>query len=250
MTDTQKATAFLRGIASRNAELAAKYVSPRQYVEHDPRVPDGVEGLREYVAQLPAGDLRVEVVRALQDGPFVVTQAQGSVRGRHVFFDVFRFEDGLIVEHWGFSSEGGPPNKSGHTQADGPTEPTHDADTEQNKALVREYYQAVHIGGDHGRISQYVDEDPMVRHEPGVADGLAAFLRDLAVVTRTRSFGEIRLVLGQGDFVFIAATGAVEGRPCVYIDLYRVDADKLVEHWGFPQDVPPRAEWRNTNGML
>lgn len=250
MTDIEKASTFLQGAASRSSELATKYVDPRSYVEHSPGVPDGVGGLKEYVDQLPRADLQLEVLRAFQDGAFVVTQAQGSIPGREVLFDVFRFENGLIVEHWGFSSKAGPPNKSGHTQADGPTEPTHDEDTEKNKSLVREYYETVHIGGDHGRITRYTAGDYMVRHEPGVADGVAAFMRDLAVITRSRSIDEIRFVLGQGDFVFVAAKGSVERRPCVYIDLYRVDADKLVEHWGFPEDVPPRGEWRNTNGML
>lgn len=57
-------------------------------------------------------------------------------------------------------------------------------------------------------------------------------------------------VLGQGDFVFLVATGTHEGRPCLYVDLYRVEGGKLVEHWGFPEAVPPAEESRNGNGML
>jgi hypothetical protein len=33
----------------------------------------------------------------------------------------------------------------------------------------------------------------------------------------------------EGNFVFIAAKGSCEGAPRAYIDLYRVEADKLVE---------------------
>jgi predicted SnoaL-like aldol condensation-catalyzing enzyme len=50
--------------------------------------------------------------------------------------------------------------------------------------------------------------------------------------------------------VFIAAKGTHEGEPCVYIDLYRVKDEKIVEHWGFPEMVPPREQWKNNNGML
>ena len=64
-------------------------------------------------------------------------------------------------------------------------------------------------------------------------------MRDLKVLTQNRTIDEIRLLLAQGDFVFLAAKGTVEGRPCVYIDLYRVEAAKIVEHWGFPEEVPP-----------
>ena len=65
-----------------------------------------------------------------------------------------------------------------------------------------------------------------------------------------RTIDEIRLLLGQGDFVFIAAKGTHEELPCLYIDLYRVENLKVFEHWGFPQQVPPRAECKNRNGIL
>ena len=44
-----------------------------------------------------------------------------------------------------------------------------------------------------------------IRHEPRVRGGVAAFTADLI---KHRSVGQIKLVLGQGDFVFIAATGS------------------------------------------
>ena len=52
------------------------------------------------------------------------------------------------------------------------------------------------------------------------------------------------------DKVFIAAMGTHESKPCVYIDLYRVEDGKIAERWGFPEEVPPQAEWKNSNGML
>jgi predicted SnoaL-like aldol condensation-catalyzing enzyme len=246
----EKVSAFFQGVANRDPELAAKHVNPEKYIEHIPHLPDGIEGIKAFVQQVSHEDHRLAVVRTIHDGAFVVAQAQGSMSGRNVFFHVFRFENGLIVEHWGFSAQAGPANKSGHTQADGPAEPKHGEDTERNKALVREYYEAVHIAGEHGKIPQYFSADECVRHEPGVADGVAAFIRDLKVLTQTRSIHEIRLLLGQGDFVFLAAKGTVEGRACVYIDLYRVEAGKLVEHWGFPEEVPAPTAWRNSNGIL
>jgi len=36
----------------------------------------------------------------------------------------------------------------------------------------------------------------------------------------------------------------------VYIDLYRVDNGKIAERWGFPEEIPPKEEWKNNNGML
>jgi predicted SnoaL-like aldol condensation-catalyzing enzyme len=189
-------------------------------------------------------------IRAFQDGPFIFTHTLGIVLDQNVFLDLFRLEDGLIVEHWVFSEKAAPPNKSGHTQTDGPTQAKLSEDKEKNISIIRDYYEIVHIIGDHSKVPQYVSSDHCIRHEPGVSDGVAAFIRDLESATQHRSIDEIKFVLGQGDIVFIAARGSLEGDPCVYIDLYRVEDEKIVEHWGFPEKVPPQEEWKNTNGML
>ena len=135
----------------------------------------------------------------------MVTQAKGQRSGRNIFFDIFRFEEGLVVEHWAFSTMDAPSNRSGHTQIDGPTEVKHLGDTERNKAIVRSYYGTVHVAGDHKVIPQYFSGDHCIRHEPGVRDGVAAFQHDLEELVKGRTIDEIKFVFGQGDFVFIAA---------------------------------------------
>jgi predicted SnoaL-like aldol condensation-catalyzing enzyme len=48
----------------------------------------------------------------------------------------------------------------------------------------------------------------------------------------------------------VAAKGSPEGRPSAYIDIYRLENDKLPEHWGIKPDFSARSEWRNGNGYL
>lgn len=196
--------------------------------------------VEEATALLRAGrpaEGRPEVVRILEDGPLVVAHGR---EGDEVFFAAFRFADGQIVERWRFAAPTAPPNAGGHTQLDGPAEPDAGADTHATKALVRRYYEAVHVGGAHDRIDEFMAGDRQIRHEPGVRDGVAAFKADLAVLTRDRTIDEIVLLAGQGDLVFILARGTHGGEPCAYLDLYRVEGGRLVEHWGFPQSIPPR----------
>jgi predicted SnoaL-like aldol condensation-catalyzing enzyme len=87
-----------------------------------------------------------------------------------------------------------------------------------------------------------------------VRDGLAAFLRDLSAFNQpgkpSRTIDEVKFILGEGDLVLVAAKGTVAADPCVYIDLYRVDGEKLVEHWGFMEKVPPPETRKNDNGVL
>ncbi len=245
-----KATSLLRGVSSGDADLAIRDVSPEGFVQHDPSVADGVAGLREQAGR-SAGDGHLHIVRMLEDGPFVVVHGRnGAGDEGEVFFAVFRFENGRPVEHWRFAAAAAPPNESGHTQTDGPSGPDGRQDTASAKALVRDYYETVHVGRKHDRIGRYMSGDLQIRHEPGTRDGVAAFEQDLSVLSRSRTIDEIVLLAGQGDLVFIAARGTHEGEPCAYIDLYRVEAGNLVEHWGFPQAVPPRETWKNGNGML
>jgi predicted SnoaL-like aldol condensation-catalyzing enzyme len=249
-SDIEKVLTVFHGIGARDADLATRYMNPEKYKQHNPYAVDGVAGLREYISQFPRENHYLKVTRAFQDEPYVFTQEEGLILGQSVFFDIFRFEDGLIVEHWVFSAKAAPPNESGHTQTDGPMQAKLSEDKEKNKSIMREYYETVHISGDHGKIPQYFSGDHCIRHEPGVRDGVAAFIRDVDAATQHRSIDEIKFVLGQGDFVFVAAKGSLQGDPCVYIDLYRVEGEKLAEHWGFPEKIPPQEEWKNRNGML
>jgi predicted SnoaL-like aldol condensation-catalyzing enzyme len=249
-SDIEKVLTVFQGIEARDADLATKYIHPTKYKQHNPRAADGIAGVKEWISQLSPEKSPLKTIRAFQDGPYVFTQEEGNVFGKSVFFDIFRFEDGLIVEHWVFSAKAAPPNESGHTQTDGPAQAKLSEDKEKNKSIVREYYETIHISGDHSKIPQYFSGDHCIRHEPGVRDGVAAFKRDLEELTKHRSIDEIKFVLGQGDFVFIAARGSHEGNLCVYVDLYRVEDGKIAERWGFPDEIPPQEQWKNNNGML
>lgn len=246
----EKALSYFEGISTGSSVLATRYMNPGRYVEHNPRARDGVEGARQYVDQIAADGTELKVIRTLVDGPHVVIQADGHIRGDGTFFDVFRFEEGLIVEHWAFSAKAGPPNKSGHTQVDGPTEADQNENTVQNKALVQDYYEAFHIAGQDDVLPQYFRGDLCVRHEPGVADGMGEFLSDVKVLKRDRTIDEIKLLLGQGGFVFLVAKGTHKGEACAYIDLYRAEGGKIVEHWGFPEAIPSPELRKNDNGVL
>ena len=247
-TNIEKVVAVITAIRTQDAETALQYVDPR-FMQHYPCIGDGVEGLRSYIVDSSPDQLELTIVRTIEDGPFVITQLKSELSGEHMFA-VYRFHDGLIAEHWAFSSPDSPPNQSGHTQVDGPDAPKNLKDTDANKSFVRKYYETFHLSGNHEQNATFFTGDVMIRHEPGVRDGLGEFLRDVGVLMKSRTIDEVKLLLGQGDLVFIAAKGTHEEKPCAYIDLYRVENQKIVEHWGFPQMIPPQSESKNKNGML
>ncbi len=88
----------------KDADAAFKYLGP-SYRQHNPTVADGFEGWRAMVAWLKKDrpDFRVEVKRVIAEGDFVVLHVHMMVdandRGR-AGVEIFRLENGKIVEHW------------------------------------------------------------------------------------------------------------------------------------------------------
>jgi predicted SnoaL-like aldol condensation-catalyzing enzyme len=74
MSDIEKVSSYFEGISSGNPALAIRYMDPARYVEHNPYAADGVEGVRQYVAQI-ADRAELKVIRAYQDGSFVFTSS-------------------------------------------------------------------------------------------------------------------------------------------------------------------------------
>jgi len=244
---TERAVETLRGLSSGDVDKAIAHVRTEGFLLHDPSVSRGVAGLRELAARSTGGGDALEVARTIEDGAAVVIHARS---GDAVVFAVFRFEKALVAELWWFTAPAAPSNRSGHSQTDGPVRPDPGVDTAAARMLVRAYYETVHIAGRHEQIDRFMSGDRQIRHEPGVRDGVDAFRTDLAVLTRDRTIDDMVLLAAQGDFVFIAARGTHAGEPCAYIDLYRVEANQLVEHWGFPQAIPSQEMARNPESFL
>jgi predicted SnoaL-like aldol condensation-catalyzing enzyme len=202
---------------------------------------------------LPRGSTTVRTVRVVQDGDFVVLHTDYNFFGPKVGFDIFRFEDGRIVEHWDNLQETAlNPSPSGHTMIDGPTEISDLDKTENNKALMQTYMDDL-LHGRKERFSNYFEGNNYIQHNPLVADGLTglfAGLQALAKQGQAVKYDRVHKVLGEGNFVLVVAEGSFGHRPVCYYDLYRIQKGKIAEHWDIIEPIPPRAEWKNPNGKF
>jgi predicted SnoaL-like aldol condensation-catalyzing enzyme len=253
INDIERALTIFRGIANRDKELATRFMHPTRYKQHNPHASDGVAGVEEWIEQLPAEKHPLATARAFQDGPYVFAHTVGNVTRPAVFLDIFKFEDGLVVEHWVVWTDLAQPNNSGHTQTDGPAVANDREKTESNKSLVRHFYQSVLIPGRYEKMSDFLLGDRFIRHDPHAEDGVEAFQRALekaAKRDKPLKVEEVKFVLGEGDFVLAASQGSLAGEVYAFFDLYRIENDKLAEHWTVPMKVPPRSEWKNQNGIL
>jgi predicted SnoaL-like aldol condensation-catalyzing enzyme len=44
--------------------------------------------------------------------------------------------------------------------------------------------------------------------------------------------------------------GEFGGKHVAFYDLYRVQAGKIAEHWDTMQEIPAKADWKNSNGKF
>ncbi len=88
------------------------YISPTSYTQHNPEIGDGLEGLGGFVEALAEeGSSMVyeEIHRVIGCGSFVAALSKMRLGGAEMaVIDLFRVEDGLIVEHWDVMEEISP----------------------------------------------------------------------------------------------------------------------------------------------
>ena len=92
------------GLNRKDFEAAAKFFGPK-YIQHNPGAPDGIEGFKTFVNFLKEKfpQSHSEIRRVFADGDHVILHVHAvrdpGTRGRAIV-DIFRLENGKIVEHW------------------------------------------------------------------------------------------------------------------------------------------------------
>lgn len=95
-------------LIGKNMGSMTDYIDTINFVEHNPHSKDDIEALKQYM--LCGIDYRL-CHRILADGDFVLSVCEGSRDGVHTsFYDLYRLQDGKIVEHWD-TSEAIPPRQ-------------------------------------------------------------------------------------------------------------------------------------------
>jgi predicted SnoaL-like aldol condensation-catalyzing enzyme len=95
---------YEKALNQMDFEAASKHLGPR-YIQHNPLAEDGAEGLKKFIEwrKQKFPNAKSVVKRAFADGDFVILHVH-SVRepGERgvAIVDIFRLENGKVVEHW------------------------------------------------------------------------------------------------------------------------------------------------------
>ncbi|WWP82177.1 nuclear transport factor 2 family protein [Bradyrhizobium sp. 26S5] len=95
---------YEKGLNQKDADAALAYVGNR-YVQHNPGAADGPDGFRKFIGFLREKfpNSHSEIKRSFVDGDYVILHVHAvrepGTRGNAII-DIFKLEDGKIVEHW------------------------------------------------------------------------------------------------------------------------------------------------------
>lgn len=188
----------------------------------------------------------IEIIRSWADGQYVFVQALQNINDGEAMWvttDFFDTDDkDRMIEHWDVISAFTGAGAGGRTAIDGPTEITDLDKTDSNKALVRNLIEnALMPGGNPDVVDELVHED-YIQHNKEVPDGRAAFKQLASAPNRPLNYHEIVLLVGQGNFVATLSrarwTDEHLDQEYAQVDIFRLEDDKIVEHWDNVEPVP------------
>ncbi|MEM1162605.1 MAG: nuclear transport factor 2 family protein [Pseudomonadota bacterium] len=244
---------FTAAFIDHDPEAARRMVTP-DYIQHNPQVQTGAEGLVGFIPFVEKSGMTVTTHRIITEGNMVVLHntfhnADAFGAPSLAAFDVFRVEDGKVAEHWDNLQPIPEKTMSGRGMTDGATEVTDHDKTEENKALVLGFVRDVLGGAAPEKAPMY--SEVYMQHNPNLADGmdgLFAGIKAWAEQGNVITKFEPQIVVAEGNFVFVASDAIVSGKPWAFFDLWRVEDGKIVEHWDVVAPTP--AEMAHDNGKF
>lgn len=258
-TNKQKVVELLKSIET-GAQEPVTYINPEKYIQHNQAVADGLAGfgaalgaLAEVAANDPAMAPKVNTVRIFEDGDFVIAHTDYNFFGPKIGIDIFRFENGLIVEHWDNLQEKVEETASGRSQIDGPTDVLDVEKTNANKVVVKKLLDDVFFGANPDKITDYISTEQYDQHNPAVKDGLEGLgeaLSALAEAGMPMVYEKNHAIFGEGNFVVSVSEGIFMKEKVAFYDIFRIENGKIVEHWDTIEKIIPDSEAKNTNGKF
>ncbi|MEO1448793.1 MAG: nuclear transport factor 2 family protein [Bacteroidota bacterium] len=237
-------------IGARHTELARELIAP-DYIQHNPQVKTGLNGVLEAIAFLqqfptPLPPAESPIKHLIEDGPLVGVHMLVDFAGtKQVVMDIFRVENGQLVEHWDAIQPLITPTVSGTDMVGNPSVMEDLEQTEPNKARIRSLFESSWIPRKADQIQAFFDMN-FIQHHPEIAagqEGMKAWLD-----SGTMQIQQLHRVIGEGNLVLAQSSGMKAGQAFVSYDLFRLQAGMIVEMWNVSQAIPD--QMAHENGMI
>lgn len=226
----------LTAVYAGDSQTLSKYID-KDYIQHNLSVADKLDGALKLGEILKPLNLKYDTKRAFVDGDYVILHSASS---ELVGFDIFRFKDGKIMEHWDNLESIKPLNPSGNSQIDGYVKVEDFDKTEQNKKFVENFANDVLHGKNLANIKSYFNGDEYIQHNPYIKNGLSSLdegFKKLDELNLMPIYEKTEMIFGQGNFVLLISSAKISGKPYSIYDLFRIKDGKIIEHWDIVEKI-------------
>jgi predicted SnoaL-like aldol condensation-catalyzing enzyme len=110
----------------------------------------------------------------------------------------------------------------------------------KNKQIVTAAYQRIFGDLDVSAVDEYMSKE-FVQHNPTIADGpegVKQLVQMLSSQGIPKQKIEFKHVIADSDIVMLHTRYEMAGKEWRFIDIYRVENDKLAEHWDAMMPMP------------
>ncbi len=244
--------AVLNSLDTGKTNYIEDYISADTYIEHNLSKPDGRQALLDLVSSGATQGTALATWRLLNDGDFVAVHSDYIVNDvRRIAFDVYRFENDLIVEHWDNWQDKVEPVTSGRGMINGNTGIDDKEKRDSNKAIVERFTNEILMARQYDNLESFFFENDYIQHTVlPIEDGVSAFRAYIENIGDNLQYTTLHKVLGEGNFVLTMSEGTKDGEHTAFYDLYRLKDDIIEEHWDVIETIPSQDTWQNNNGKF
>lgn len=120
---------------------------------------------------------------------------------------------------------------------------------EKNKQIATAAYQRIFGDLDITAIDDYVSKD-FIQHNPTIADGpegVKALVQMLSSQGVSKQKIVFKHIIAEDDIVVLHSRYEMAGKEWRFIDIYRIENNKLAEHWDAMMQMPDK---RANNNLM
>jgi predicted SnoaL-like aldol condensation-catalyzing enzyme len=176
---------------------------------------------------------QMKPVRVIQDDALIAVHSRMLGDTLRFRWDILRIEHQKIQEHWSNVNDSLHLNPDKHSEIDGPTIPVQLENTDTNRALITRFIDQCMIRED-GGAAKFFNFGLYIQHNRDVGDGLNGLLWAMLKMKRQGhiiKFKHNYHIIAEGNFVLSATEGYVGDEKTVFYDFFRIEENKIVEHW-------------------
>nr|WP_314497510.1 nuclear transport factor 2 family protein [uncultured Chryseobacterium sp.] len=122
---------------------------------------------------------------------------------------------------------------------------TNISDSATSSGLARDFYQEVIVNKDMNQFNKYIGST-YIQHATGYADGVEPLREELTANASSSNQVQILRVVGDKNYAALHSLWTVGSQQILYVDIWRIENGKLVEHWDQFQNVSENPANSNT----